>query len=333
MIFRKTLLRTVLAGLLLSSTTALADGDLTLTMSFVTKSGETAGVDDNIIEVNGTRQVKTHLAIGAGLSATGITLTAAAIPAGPDHYEVTAVTNCTPVVPGTPLPCTVADLQDGASVDVVTTLSQPLPATCTATPPAYTAFSLTATTTSADPDTANNTGSVTPVPASWEVADVGVDFTGSEAGNPNGNASYHVTVTNHGPCADTVTVFSNAAPGPVLMSATWECQNVAAPGEPALGYYEANGCELGVLNKDQVAEFDKVYFNPAPSDAVRFYYFNGASIGHELDDPNGDNDSSDLSILFTQSPSGCSTTGAGGPTGLLVLGGVLALVFRRRRAA
>lgn len=340
----KTLLRTALAGVLLSSGAALAapgdfTADLGVTVSFVTKTGETAGVTDNTVALNGTRQVKIHLTSLPGQLVQGITLTA---PTPTGGLSVSAVTNCTPTG-STRFPCTVANLQDGATKDVVVTLRQSLPTDISTLPstcgnaPVYGDFTVTATTTSTDPDPANNGGTVTPVSVPWVYADLEVSFTGPAEVAEGSNATYHVTVTNHGPCTSTdVWAFSDAYGSAPFVSATWDaiCQNTGDD-------FEADGCQLGDMLAGDVIEFDKVYNVPnMSSDAISLYHPNGVALDwtttdydHNLD-PDGNPlypNSSDMLTYVTQSV-GCSTAGAGAPTGLLALGAVIGLVLRRRRS-
>jgi MYXO-CTERM domain-containing protein len=339
-------LRAVTAGLLLTSGVAAAAPadfvtDLGVTLAFVAKSA--TETTTNTIAYGGTRQVKATLTVPAGTAATGITVDAT-IPTG---LKVTAVTNCTPtaaaVTAKAKFPCTVANLLDGASAALTITLSQalpsPLPTVCNQTA-TYTAFSVTVTTSSTDPVAANNTAAVTPVGVPLVFADVGVDFTGPATAAEGANVTYDVTVTNHGPCTSAnVWAYSDAYGSAPFVSATWACANTGAD-------FEVDGCQLGDIAAGASVAFTKTYNIPTmASDAISLYHPNGVSLGgptgalvtkdydHNVDA--NDNalypNSSDMNTVVTQSV-GCSSAGAGGPTGLLALGAVLALVRRRRRA-
>lgn len=351
MTFKKTMLRAALAALLLSSGSALAasadfTSDVSLALEFVPVS-ETETVTDTIA-YGGTRDVLATITVPAGTAALGMTVSAV-IPAG---LKVASVADCTPTGT-TAFPCTVADVVDGGTRKVTVTLSQampsPLPTTCgeTAT---YTDFSMTVTTESTDPDTANNTAAVTPVGVPLVFADLAVTFTGPEVAGENQDVEYTVTVTNNGPCvSEDVWVLSKAYGSAPFVSATWTCLNTPEEGAT----FEDVGCQLGNIDVGaaNAKTFKKTYHIPSmPSDANSLYHPNGVALGRRVADPAPDaapnavvsaslktkdlktsNNTSTLDTWVHQKGSGCSTSGAGGPTGLLALG-ALGLLFRRRRS-
>jgi len=185
---------------------------------------------------------------------------------------------------------------------------------------------VTATTTSTDPAAANNTAAVTPVGVPLVFADVSVDFTGPETSAASSDVTYSVTVTNSGPCLATdVWAYSDAYGSAPFVSATWACTNAGDD-------FEVDGCALGDIAVGTPVTFTKTYNIPAmASDAISLYHPNGVTVESATTEYDTDNNSAGFSTVVSQSV-GCSSAGAGGPTGLLALGAVLALVRRRRRA-
>jgi MYXO-CTERM domain-containing protein len=336
----KLALRTVFAGIMLSAGVAGAapadfTADVGLTLAFVAKS--TTETTTSTIAYGGTRQVKATLSVPAGaFVAQGITVDAV-IPTG---LKVTAVTNCTAtaaaVTAGTKFPCTVANLQDGGSVVLTITLSQampsPLPTVCNQTA-TYTPFTVSVTTTSVDPVTTNNSASVTPTGVPLVFADLdAVTFTGPATAAAGATVVYDVTVTNHGPCAaPDVWAYSNAY-GLTYVSTTATCANAGAGVD-----LEADGCELGAMASGASLSYTKTYVIPAmPKDLLSKYMDNSISLVDETptkDLDTSNNDSASVRTVTTQSATGCSSAGAGGPAALLMLGAALFMAFRRRRTA
>ena len=341
MTLKKIMMKAALAAIVLASGTALAadadfTADLSVSLAFRPNSTTEPAANIDQIKLNGTRRVRASLTTPAGTVANGVELDAV-IPA---DLDVTAVSGCTPtaaaVAADSFFPCEVGTITDGAVANVDITLEQslpdPLPATCDVTP-VYDPVAVTVTTTSTDPVAANNAATITPVGVLWSFADLEVTFTGAAHSADGVDQTYAVTVTNHGPCVSSdVWLYSDAYGSAPFVSATWDaiCQNAGDD-------FEADGCQLGDLAVGQVVEFDKVYHIPSmPSAANSLYHPLGVSLGGPVsalvtpDFSTGDN-SAGLNTWVSQKGSGCSTAGAGGPTGLLALG-ALGLLFRRRRS-
>jgi uncharacterized protein (TIGR03382 family) len=368
-------LRTVFAGIMLSAGVAGAApadfvADVGLTLAFVPKSATEVTTDT--IAFGGTRKVKATIAVPAGaVLAQGITVNFTSvpvnttIPAGNNALlaglVVTAVTNCTPTAAaendGMLYPCTVADLKDGGSVDVVVTLSEPalevLPTVCnqTATYPAP--FTVAVTTTSTDPVPANNTASLSLVGVPLVFADLEAKFTGPTTAAEGATVVYDVTVTNLGPClSQDVWVLSDAYGSSPYVSTTATCLNNPPDGLTV----EDDGCQLGDIAVGTPVTFTKTYTIPnMATDAINLYHPNGVTLSRKVlntavttpplpartmktaalatKDYDLDNNSAGLRTVVIQPASGCSSSGTGGSATLLMLGAALIMAFRRRRTA
>lgn len=265
-------------------------------------------------------------------------------------------------------PCTIDGIiADGASVDVVVSAELKVPTNwktlaCGATQ-TYANLTASVTSESTDPVASNDSATVTITDGTLVAADVKVTFTGPERVAAGTDVTYTVTVTNDGPCdSSTIWVLSDAygsdfgggangvAPYVGMSPAeTTTCLNTPAAGKD----YETDGCNIGTLAVGASVSFTKTYSIPKmASDALSQYYPNGVTISGAIDTnaktrrkplavPDFDVNSSDplsgapldvasIRTETTQS-AGCSTSGAGGPTGLLALG-ALGLLFRRRRS-
>ena len=283
--------------------------------------------------------------------AEGITLTGV-IPAG---MEIAALDGCdstsAPDADGVVarFPCSVPGvIPYGESVTVSVTVSipfpDPLPTTCPAAD-SIGAFSVTATTASTDPSAANNSASITRTVG--KIADIQVEFTGPATAVQGQTIDYTVKVTNAGPCAaDRVRAASgNFSGGLIYSGATAPCSAVVNDAT----------CTLGAMAVGQVITYTKSYLvAEMPSDLLRNANPNGITVTSATTasvpadptatppvvgspaipatpDPDAGSNTVTSTTLVTNSASGCSSTGAGAPVGLLMVGAALVFGLRRRR--
>ncbi len=352
----KLALRTVFAGLMLSAGAAAApavalDADLGVTFATATA-----------VKYGGTKAFVATITNNGPNHATGITVNST-IPTtwAAKGLKVTSVDGCTPTTTaaaaGNFFPCTVPDITDTFTADVTINtelaLPDPLPTTCGVTT-TYDPLTVTVSSTSVDAVTANNAATITPVDVPLVFADISVDFTGPATAAVGQNVVYNVTVTNHGPCtSQDVWVLSDAYGSSPFVSATWTCLNTPPDGKDV----EGDGCQLGDIAAAASVTFTKTYSIPSmASDAVSLYHPNGVTLARKIPntavtvpplpartmklasalltrDLDLGNNSSGMRTEVTQSATGCSSAGAGGPTALLMVGAALLMAFRRRRTA
>lgn len=300
----------------------------------------------------GTKNYTVTLANAGPNYAEGVTLTAV-VPAG---MEIAAVDGCKPTsapdpvtLEVAPFPCAVvAAIPYGEAAAVVVTVSvpfpDPLPTTCPA-PDSIGAFQATVATASTDPDLANNTGSITRTVGKF--SDIQLTFSGPATAVQGQTVDYVVTVTNAGPCAaDRVRAVSgNFSGGLIYTGATGPCAAVA----------DDDPCILGAMAPAAVITYTKSYLvADMPPDLLSNANPNGLTVASTATaavaanptanppvvgspaipatpDPDTDNNTKSSTTLVTQAASGCSSSGAGGPLGLLVVGAALVLGLRRRR--
>jgi uncharacterized repeat protein (TIGR01451 family)/LPXTG-motif cell wall-anchored protein len=188
------------------------------------------------------------------------------------------------------------------------------------------------TSSTADPDPSNNSSSVST--AVGNVADLSLLKTGPTTVTAGSDVTYHLVVTNSGPdAADAVTVTDTLPPGVTFVSASgpgWHCTHA--------GNVTVTCTLASLASGTSAAAITVVVKAPQIVTSLK----NTANVTSTTFDPIPDNNTSAVPTSVLPSKGGGGTplphTGAGNgllaaPLGLvlLVLGGVLIVIARRRR--